>query len=186
MKLFEVISDTKTRGKDIAVVSACDSAQAVDTLRNYGKLNYDPSEYDRHVVKELSPYSKFVVPKIVSEDVTGAAPTVEGDVPKNLTDLLDVNVERACDGDVLIRKGNSWVPSPLPELDGSDKNYVFYQNSPSAIWSINHCLGKIPSVTVLNSGMEVVYGDIIYDERDPGNKLTIHFSIPVSGTATLN
>jgi len=64
-----------------------------------------------------------------------------------------------------------------------DKNFVFIQNTPSALWAIQHNLNKYPSVTVSDSADSVVVGDIEYIDA---NKLLITFSAPFSGMAYLN
>ena len=70
-----------------------------------------------------------------------------------------------------------------PELAASDKNYVFVQNTPSDIWTITHNLSKFPSVSVVDSGDTVVYGDIDYIDN---NSLTITFSAAFGGKAYMN
>lgn len=64
-----------------------------------------------------------------------------------------------------------------------DVHYIFSQDVPSAIWTINHNLNKKPSVTVVSSSEQVVYGDVSYINT---NKLTITFSAAFSGKAYLN
>jgi hypothetical protein len=69
-------------------------------------------------------------------------------------------------------------------LAGSaDKNYVHYQNSPSATWTIIHNLGKKPSVTVVDSADEIVYGEVQYDSD---NQVTLTFAGAFSGKAYFN
>lgn len=69
---------------------------------------------------------------------------------------------------------------------GGDKNYVHNQSAPAKVWEITHNLGKIPSITVIDSFDRVVIGDVMYDSENPLNKLTIEFSGSFSGKATLN
>lgn len=64
-----------------------------------------------------------------------------------------------------------------------DLHYIFSQDIPSAIWTINHNLNKKPSVTVVSSSEQVVYGDVSYINT---NRLTITFSAAFSGKAYLN
>lgn len=65
----------------------------------------------------------------------------------------------------------------------TDKNFEFTQSVASASWSINHNLGKRPSVTIIDTGGNQVIGDIIYVDN---NNITLNFSAAFSGTATLN
>lgn len=51
------------------------------------------------------------------------------------------------------------------------------------IWIIEHNLNKYPSVSVKDSGGNSIIGEVEY--LGP-NKLSIHFSVAVSGRAYLN
>lgn len=64
-----------------------------------------------------------------------------------------------------------------------DKNYVHAQTTASDSWTIIHNLNKLPSVTVIDSAEEEVIGEITYDSV---NQLTIKFTAPFKGKATLN
>lgn len=64
-----------------------------------------------------------------------------------------------------------------------DKNFVFNQNVASSLWEINHNLNKFPSVTVVDSGNNIVIGEVIYINE---NNLQISFTSPFSGSAYLN
>lgn len=64
-----------------------------------------------------------------------------------------------------------------------DLNYIHYQDSPSANWTIVHNLGKFPSVTVVTSAGDVVYTDAHYVDK---NKVTLEFSAAFAGRAYLN
>ena len=64
-----------------------------------------------------------------------------------------------------------------------DANFVFIQGIPSATWNITHNLGKFPSVSVVDTADQLMYGDTEYINE---NSLTITFSAPFSGKAYLN
>ena len=64
-----------------------------------------------------------------------------------------------------------------------DKTYVHEQLVSSQFWNIQHNLGKHPSVTVIDSGGSVVFGDVEYVSM---NEITISFGFPFGGTAYLN
>ena len=69
-------------------------------------------------------------------------------------------------------------------LAGStDKTYEHVQNTPSATWTIQHNLGKFPSVTSVNINNIVMYGEVTYIDS---NNLTINFSAGFSGKAYMN
>lgn len=61
--------------------------------------------------------------------------------------------------------------------------YIHNQAVASATWNINHKLGKFPSVTIIDTSGNVVYGDIQFIDS---NNITITFSASFSGKAYLN
>lgn len=61
--------------------------------------------------------------------------------------------------------------------------YIHYQDEPEAIWNVSHMLNKRPSVTIVDSGDNVVVGDIEYLDDD---HVRITFVAPFSGKAYLN
>ena len=67
--------------------------------------------------------------------------------------------------------------------DLGDKHYTHNQVSASSIWIINHDLEKYPSTTVVDSGGNVVIGDVQHISL---NRLTITFNASFSGKAYLN
>ena len=64
-----------------------------------------------------------------------------------------------------------------------DKSFVFNQNISSSVWNVVHNLDKYPSVTVVDSGMNIVIGEVTYIDE---NTLQITFTAPFSGKAYLN
>lgn len=64
-----------------------------------------------------------------------------------------------------------------------DKNFVFNQNVASNEWIVNHNLNKYPSVSVVDSGNNIVAGEVTYINE---NVLKIIFSSAFSGSAYLN
>lgn len=77
----------------------------------------------------------------------------------------------------IITRGPQGIPGP------GDAHYVHTQISSSATWVIVHNLNKKPAVTVVDSGDNIVYGDVVYDTL---NQLTITFTAPFGGAAYLN
>lgn len=63
------------------------------------------------------------------------------------------------------------------------QGYVHYQTVVSSTWTITHNLGKYPSVTVVDSGGNVIIGDVKYVSE---NEVKISFTSAFSGTAYLN
>lgn len=65
----------------------------------------------------------------------------------------------------------------------TDANFEYTQNQSSKVWEINHNLNKKPSVTTVDSGNNVVIGEVQYIDN---NNLTVSFSASFSGNAYLN
>ena len=72
---------------------------------------------------------------------------------------------------------------PVPTESGGDKTYVFTQATASDTWEIKHNLYKYPSVSIVDSGDNIVYGDVQYIDM---NTCICRFSVPFSGKAYLN
>ena len=72
---------------------------------------------------------------------------------------------------------------PVPTEAGGDKTYIHRQVIASNTWEITHNLYKYPSVSVVDTGGNVVIGDVEYTSL---NTLVIKFTAPFSGTAYLN
>jgi hypothetical protein len=70
------------------------------------------------------------------------------------------------------------------EIDADlDKHYSHNQSSPSATWTITHNLGKVPSVTIIDSSNRVVFGEV---EVINSNEIVLYFNGAFSGKAYLN
>ena len=89
----------------------------------------------------------------------------------------------------LIQQGGAGEPSTsvialsATGISTTDAFFTFTQSSAAATWSIQHNLEKFPSVTVIDSANNIVYGNTTYTDE---NNLTINFSAPFSGKAYLN
>ena len=66
---------------------------------------------------------------------------------------------------------------------GGDSTYVHTQSVAAMVWTVSHNLGKKPSVTVVDSGENVVVGDVAYLDT---NSLTVTFSVAFGGKAFCN
>ena len=65
----------------------------------------------------------------------------------------------------------------------NDKEFIYNQISPSATWNIVHSLNKFPSVAIVDTGNNVVIGEIHYVDA---NNIVVNFSFEFSGKAYLN
>ena len=68
-------------------------------------------------------------------------------------------------------------------LDISDKHYSHNQMIASDTWNVNHNLSKYPAVSVVDSGENIVAGDVQYIDL---NNVTITFTSSFSGKAYFN
>lgn len=62
-------------------------------------------------------------------------------------------------------------------------SYTHIQGEASDTWTIEHNMGRYPSVTVVDSAGSAVFGDVTYTNE---NQLTVTFSVAFSGKAYLN
>ena len=66
---------------------------------------------------------------------------------------------------------------------GDDAHFVFSQEVVSRVWEIEHNLNKYPSVTIVDSGDNVLYTEIEYINK---NTLEVRFEASTSGKAYMN
>lgn len=103
-------------------------------------------------------------------------PTLGGDL--NLNGFKIVNIPDPTDPTDLVTLG--WL---LSQGLSGDKNFEFNQPTPSAVWNINHNLQKYPSPIIIDSAGDEVEGLIKHIDK---NNISITFSAPFTGKATLN
>lgn len=72
-------------------------------------------------------------------------------------------------------------PQGLPGLAGA--SYTHAQAVPDTTWTINHNLGRFPSVTIVDSAGSVVTGTVEYVSN---NTIVLYFSAAFGGSAYLN
>lgn len=70
-------------------------------------------------------------------------------------------------------------------IDDADSSTTFTHKQivPNSRWVINHMTNSYPSVSVIDSSGELVYGNVVYIDR---NTVTVEFSFPFAGRAFLN
>lgn len=87
---------------------------------------------------------------------------------------------------LITRSATEYSPVELAEKVESGEvgaSFEHRQDSPSKLWEVSHNLGKYPSVTVIDTAGNKVYGHVQYVSK---TLLTISFSAEFSGTAILN
>lgn len=73
--------------------------------------------------------------------------------------------------------------SPVDLSSSADLGYVHTQSTASSVWTINHGLGFVPNITVVDSGGTVVEGSYNYPNL---NTVTLTFVGSFSGKAYLS
>jgi hypothetical protein len=165
--------------------AVAEAAAAVRETRDRAEVAYGRVlEYG--IVRSTSPLRVEMTDRNVTlyeDDVVigragGIAALVEGDTlvlaPMANGDFAAVEVYDA--------DGNNLVP-PTGGGSGGDAFFPFVQSSPASTWTVAHGLGKYPSVTVVDSSGDVVWGDVHYVDA---NTVTLTFSGAFSGVAYLN
>jgi hypothetical protein len=79
-----------------------------------------------------------------------------------------------------------FIPPSVGSGTGPTANDSFYfhnQITPAGVWVITHNLNKFPSVTVVDSALSVVIGEVRYIDE---NTVELTFSGAFSGRAYIN
>lgn len=71
----------------------------------------------------------------------------------------------------------------LSVIANDDKHHVHDQGLPALVWTVQHGLDKYPTVAVIDTGDNVVIGEVTYIDL---NNLTITFNAAFSGKAYSN
>jgi hypothetical protein len=66
---------------------------------------------------------------------------------------------------------------------GTDKNYTHVQSLPATSWIVNHNLGKLPAIKIIDSAGTEVIGGIAHTDT---NQAVLSFLAPFTGTASCN
>lgn len=102
---------------------------------------------------------------------------------KNTKGTYDVIHFQTSADQVITNDEMQFVTAQEKEQIAQIKRYTHHQLASVDTWSINHNLGKYPSVTIVDSAGTMVVGDILYIDE---NNLQVTFSSAFSGKAYLN
>lgn len=105
----------------------------------------------------------------------------------NFTDLLDTLANYTGKGGYLlivnVTEDGVTAVDPASLVSLADKNYVHTQAVANVLWTVNHNLGKYPSVRIKDALGQAITGDIVDVSI---NQLTIEFSTAQTGVAIIN
>jgi hypothetical protein len=137
---------------------------------------------------------KFKVNKIVETNTSlqtkRPIKTIEGNILEGNGNVQLINKE-----DVSKKQNNldfDGTGNKYPTVDGvndaiskikEDKNFIYNQTNPSAVWNVTHNLEKRPTTTVVDTAGSHVVGQIDYINE---NEVIITFGASFSGYAYFN
>ena len=137
---------------------------------------YDSEMFDGWVKRAINPWQTYT-----------PVPSEFLQIEKNITDINNHPPMPDGSGYWLIWDidKKEYVLSDIPVGSGGsgDKTFNFTQAVASKRWEIKHDLGKYPSVTIVDTGDNVVVGQVDYVDE---NNLICTFNAAFSGKAYLN
>jgi hypothetical protein len=97
--------------------------------------------------------------------------------------LVYCDIEYVSESRIKVATTNGFVGRAFLNSAGALGTFTHNQLSPALVWNVTHTLGKYPSVTVVDSANNIVYGDVQYLNNA---QITITMSAPFSGAVFLN
>jgi hypothetical protein len=94
----------------------------------------------------------------------------------------DSGTEIKSDADVINFTGNIKASLVSGVVNVTSDTFT-HSNGTNTVWSITHNLGKYPSVTVISSAGEEIFGELTFTNA---NAIQLTFSEAIAGTAYLN
>lgn len=117
----------------------------------------------------------------ITEAPDQSVAVIEEDATLDISGTPTVEVTTATEEEVSVVSVGMVGPAGA---DGTgDKTEVYDQAIAASVWTINHSLSKMPSVTIVNSAGDHVEGDIAYIST---SQVKVTFSAAFAGKAYLN
>ena len=169
---------------DMNFVFSSGSAFANVTAIKVSKYNYNSQNVINKALELLSG-KKVIIYDINNRNNYGVFDAANIAVDSNDSNFYDLSLTKT-------KSNGSISDTTIYGIDlfaGSDVNFVHHQNSANTTWTINHNLGKFPSVSIKFSSSDEVYSNVgafagvIYTNE---NSLTINLAAAESGYAYLN
>jgi hypothetical protein len=153
----------------------------INPVLESGELGF---ETDRNKIKvgngisawNVLSYLNYDITEYLTSDVLNFISGVTSDVQAQLDSkavLISGETIKTINGASVVGAGNLTVAT---------ESFTYEQLVPNVIWTINHNMGKIPSLKIIDGLNEEVMGAISYNNLDT---LTITFSEAITGAAYL-
>lgn len=130
-------------------------------------------------IKPSAPTHTVIMGYVVYAHATNGSIYVKVDNGYELDELHNVAISSPTNNQVLTYESATGLWKNKTVVD----TYVYEQSTPATQWTINHNLGKNPSVTIVDSANDAVFGEINYPNI---NTTILTFSAAFSGKAFLN
>lgn len=141
---------------------------AQDSVRNNVQVNAETTEVLVSLLGAVGPRGAGIV---TGSGEPTSSDGKNGDIYINLDDNSFWG-PRTVDG---------WPASPF-YTPGQTLRHIHTQAASSDTWTINHTLGGYPSVTVVDSALTTVIGEVLYVST---SQVVVNFTAPFSGFAYL-
>lgn len=180
------------RWEDITNKPACilDCAVLLEYIHTNGLFNLQDSDEIVVEVDELGINRLFLVPRGVEGTYGSAAKTITVTVNDKgvVTAIEEVDIEIASEQVTYTNESYPSVSNVKEILDqlvlvATRQTYVHNQISAATVWTINHNMGKRPSITILDAAGDLSFARPAYSDL---NNLTLTFSEATTGVAYLN
>jgi len=178
-QLVYQLRENKSIGKFVATHSSGTNFSNLTQIKVHNKPNGSTKSAENYL-------QSFVTKDIILSDVDdinnfGIYTVASITQDSNDNDYYDIVLNFKSGNGYMV---NEQFYSIILYAGSADKNYVHIQNASSATWTINHNLGKKPSVSVTTAASgALVIGEVTYTNN---NTLVVSFDSPFSGTAHLN
>lgn len=129
------------------------------------------------------------IPQLLVTPPSGAVVDVLVPAPPNVlitpppVPTLTMNPPPAGTVPVLVVQGPPGPQGPPGTSGPGGSSFVYTQDTPAATWIINHGLGRLLHVTILDSSLDIAYADVIQGTL---NQATIIFATPTMGSVVLS
>lgn len=158
------------------------STQAFSGLTQIMVSKFNALDVDLTNLYDQMPTTTIIIQQAKDASVFAIFGVTDSAQNGTYSEFYDLDITHKKSSGSLVEDEDYFI-SILSVSDGDDKNFVFTQGSPETTWTVNHNLNKNPSVTVVNSANNVVYGEVEYITA---NQVVLTFSDAFSGKAFFN